>query len=186
MKTWILRLGHRLPRDERITTHVALVARSFGAQKMIYCGQKDQGLEESVHKICEKWGGKTPNGEQFEIEYSQKDLGIIKKLKKEGYFIVHLTMYGSGVMEKMPEIKKQEKILIIVGSEQVEGEVYELSNVNISVTNQPHSEVAALAITLDRLIDGRELETKEGLRLEFGGEIEIEPRERGKKIKKRS
>ncbi|MEM4707281.1 MAG: hypothetical protein QXL47_01590, partial [Candidatus Anstonellales archaeon] len=54
----VFRLGHRLPRDERISTHVALVARAFGADGMYYSGQEDKGLEESIRKICEKWGGK--------------------------------------------------------------------------------------------------------------------------------
>ena len=44
----VLRLDHRLPRDERITTHVALVARAFGASEMIYTGQYDSGLEKSI------------------------------------------------------------------------------------------------------------------------------------------
>ena len=31
----VLRIGHRIGRDKRITTHVALVARAFGANKII-------------------------------------------------------------------------------------------------------------------------------------------------------
>ena len=31
----ILRLGHRPERDKRITTHVALTARAFGAEGML-------------------------------------------------------------------------------------------------------------------------------------------------------
>ena len=30
----VLRLGHRFVRDYRVTTHLALVARSFGANKI--------------------------------------------------------------------------------------------------------------------------------------------------------
>jgi len=41
----ILRIGHRISRDKRITTHVALVARAFGAEK-IYIDQKDTKIEE--------------------------------------------------------------------------------------------------------------------------------------------
>ena len=89
-------------------------------------------------------------------------------------------MYGMPLMEKMPEMKKQEKILIVVGSEQVPAEIYQLADYNISVTNQPHSEVAALAITLDRLMDGKELAG-----LDFDGEISITPSERGKIINER-
>jgi len=31
----VLRIGHRISRDKRITTHVALVARAFGADKIL-------------------------------------------------------------------------------------------------------------------------------------------------------
>jgi tRNA (cytidine56-2'-O)-methyltransferase len=59
----------------------------------------------------------------------------------------------------------------------VPGEVYQLSDWNISVTNQPHSEVAALSILLDRFFEGRELKK------EFkNARIKIVPQEKGKKI----
>jgi len=35
----ILRLGHRKKRDARLSTHVALVSRAFGASKIYYSGQ---------------------------------------------------------------------------------------------------------------------------------------------------
>ena len=44
----VLRLGHRRARDKRISTHVGLVARAFGAQKIIYSGEKDQKLLDSI------------------------------------------------------------------------------------------------------------------------------------------
>ena len=34
MKIEILRIGQRVIRDDRVTTHVALVARAFGASKI--------------------------------------------------------------------------------------------------------------------------------------------------------
>ena len=33
MKIEVVRIGQRVVRDDRVTTHVALVSRSFGAQK---------------------------------------------------------------------------------------------------------------------------------------------------------
>ncbi len=36
MRIGILRLFHHLPRDERISTHAALVARAFGATPIVY------------------------------------------------------------------------------------------------------------------------------------------------------
>ena len=52
----ILRIGHRISRDKRITTHVALVARAFGAKK-IYIDRKDTNLEKNIKKICDNFEG---------------------------------------------------------------------------------------------------------------------------------
>ena len=35
MKIEVLRIGQRLVRDDRVTTHVALVSRAFGASKIL-------------------------------------------------------------------------------------------------------------------------------------------------------
>lgn len=171
MEILVLRLSHRIPRDERISTHVCLVARAFGANSIVYSGQHDSSLEASVSKICENWGG------TFPITYEKNAIKHIKECKKSGYVILHLTMYGMPLPEKLADVKKAEKLLIIVGSEQVPGEVYDLADFNIAITNQPHSEVAALAIILDRLMNGKELENHD-----FGGKIKIKPSEKGKKI----
>ncbi len=215
----ILRLGHRLPRDERISTHVALVARAFGASSITYTGQHDTGLETSVTRICTRWGGKRttstlqPAAEgasgtrrredeprspdrrlgpktsstEFSITYEKNPFQVIKAKKKAGFLVIHLTMYGLPIHSKISEAKKHikeekdGKVLIVVGSEAVPGEVYWLADLNLAVTGQPHSEVAALAITLDRLMEGRELEGPRG-GFDFDGKIEIEPAEKGKRI----
>ncbi len=157
MEIHVLRLSHRLPRDERISTHVALVARAFGASKMIYTGQKDQGLEDSLKRICTNWGG------NFEVSFEKSHSRVISRYKEDGFDIIHLTMYGTAV----DEIKKPKKALIIVGSEHVPSDVYKMADQNISVSNQPHSEVAALAVALDRLVDWQ--------KLKFHGKKEIIP-----------
>jgi tRNA (cytidine56-2'-O)-methyltransferase len=41
MRVTVLRLGHRPERDKRITTHVGLVARAFGAEEMLLAGGGD-------------------------------------------------------------------------------------------------------------------------------------------------
>ncbi len=174
---FILRLGHRLPRDERITTHVALVARAFGADAIIYSGQHDSSLESSVSRIAKNWGG------TFSIEYEKNYSQIIKKFKKDGFTIIHLTMYGMQLPEKISEIKKSDNVLVVVGAEQVPRDVYELADYNIAVTNQPHSEVAALAIFLDRFMNGRELEKEFDARFS-SAKLKIKPTERGKSLYK--
>lgn len=170
----ILRLGHRIPRDERISTHVGLVARAFGAQRMIYSGQRDRGMEESIHKISEQWGG------NFSVEYVKNGLKFVRESKKKGSNIIHLSMYGISVGKRIKEIRKKSKnrnIIIIVGGSQVPPEFYKLSDYNIGITNQPHSEVGALAVFLHEFFEGKELENK------FKGKKKIIPSEKGKIIR---
>ena len=51
----VLRIGHRPQRDKRITTHVALVARAFGANKIII-DRKDTKIEENILGVNERFG----------------------------------------------------------------------------------------------------------------------------------
>ncbi|MGB9718970.1 MAG: tRNA (cytidine(56)-2'-O)-methyltransferase [Candidatus Anstonellales archaeon] len=169
----VFRLGHRLPRDERISTHVALVARAFGADGIYYSGEKDKGLEESVKKICEKWGGK------FFIKYEANPM-FLKNVKKK-FTIVHLTMYGMPLNKKINKIKKEKNILVVVGSEKVPAEIYQIADYNIAIGNQPHSEVGALAVFLHEYFGWKQLNKKF-----TGARIEIEPSERGKSIIRQS
>ncbi|EHP89642.1 tRNA (cytidine(56)-2'-O)-methyltransferase [Methanotorris formicicus] len=152
MRVEVLRLGHRGDRDKRISTHVALTARALGADKIIFTVE-DEHVEESVKKVVENWGG------NFKFEVVKKWKGYVKNFKNNG-IVVHLTMYGASVNEIINEIKekfKEKDILIIIGAEKVPKEAYELADYNISIGNQPHSEVAALAIFLDRLFEGETL-----------------------------
>ncbi|WP_297549538.1 tRNA (cytidine(56)-2'-O)-methyltransferase [Thermococcus sp.] len=170
----VLRLGHRPERDKRITTHVALTARAFGAEKIIIAAEEDEHVKESVEDVVKRWGG------PFEIEFNPSWKKILKEWREKG-IIVHLTMYGIHVDDAMPKLKEELKagknILVVVGAEKVPREVYELAHYNVAIGNQPHSEVAALAVFLDRLLDG------EGLRKEFkGAKLRIIPQERGKKV----
>lgn len=177
MQIMVLRLGHRLPRDERMTTHVCLTARAFGASGAIYSGQKDNSLEGSVERIVGKWGG------EFSMEYEGKPIQRIERMKREGWAVVHLTMYGVPLPEKEKEIKKKGKVLVVVGAEKVPAEVYSLADFNVAVGSQPHSEIAALAVALDRLQGGKELER--GFQSNFAGaEVTLEPSEKGKNIRK--
>ena len=57
-------------------------------------------------------------------------------------------MYGLPFESKVNEIRKNKNILIVIGGEKVPGEVYRLVDYNLSVTNQPHSEVASLGVFL--------------------------------------
>ena len=166
----VLRLEHRPFRDQRISTHCGLVSRALGAEKMVYTGQKDESFESSINDVTERFGGK------FKIEFSESWKKTIQLYKKKKFLVVHLTMYGLPVQKAIKKIRKSKNILLVVGGEKVPWEVYKIVDHNIAVTNQPHSEVAALAVFLDRYFDGKELDKK------FSGKIKIIPQERGKKV----
>jgi len=166
VNVYVLRLGHRMGRDQRISTHVALVARAFGA-KGIYFDKYDKKLFESVKKVVETWGG------EFFIE----TVNWRKFLQEFDGLKVHLTMYGVPLPEKIEEVKKAKNILAVVGAEKVPKEVYEICDLNVSIGLQPHSEVSALAVFLDRVLDGAVFS------LEFkNAKLKILPCERGKKV----
>ncbi|MBT3690747.1 tRNA (cytidine(56)-2'-O)-methyltransferase [Candidatus Woesearchaeota archaeon] len=160
----VLRLGHRISRDKRISTHVALVARTFGASRLYYTGQKDGEMESSVCKIVSKFGG------DFSVEH-------VKDFKKLflGKKIVHLTMYGDDFSKYVGKIKGN--VLVVVGGEKVPGEIYSLSDYNLGVGNQPHSEVAALAVFLDHFNKFKFPK--------FKGKLNVVPNIKGKKIFKK-
>ncbi|AGK61656.1 Uncharacterized protein conserved in archaea [Archaeoglobus sulfaticallidus PM70-1] len=165
MEVYVLRLGHRVSRDKRISTHVALTARAFGA-KGIYFSVYDENVFSSVRGVVDRWGG------DFLIE----SVEWRKFLREFDGLKVHLTMYGIPLTEKLDVIRKSERVLVVVGSEKVPPEVYEMCDMNISIGNQPHSEVAALAVFLDRLLD-------KTFRMKFDdAKIEVIPCEKGKKV----
>ena len=77
--------------------------------------------------------------------------------KENGVIVVHLTMYRSLINEKIKEIKElNKKILVIIGAEKVPKEVYLIADYNVAIGSQPHSEIAALAIFLDRIFEGNQ------------------------------
>ncbi|HEX9678402.1 tRNA (cytidine(56)-2'-O)-methyltransferase [Nitrososphaera sp.] len=173
MRLAVLRIGHRLVRDDRVTTHAALVSRAFGAEK-IYMTGIDQSVKETVDAVGKRWGGK------FEVEVIDEWKGIARAWKKDGGKVAHLTMYGVNVNDVVSKIRKEKKLLVIIGAEKVPRDAYDLADYNIAVGSQPHSEIAALAVFLDRLAGGRQLEK------EFeGGRLRVVPSEKGKRVEER-
>ena len=147
----VVRIGQRLVRDDRVTTHVVLVSRAFGAEK-IFMTEVNPEIKDTLRKINETWGG------NFEIEFIDKWKSIVKKKKEENFRIVHLTMYGEKINGIQDKLQKEENLLIVVGAEKVPREIYELADYNIGIGSQPHSEISALAILLDRIQKGEQFE----------------------------
>lgn len=156
-----------------MTSHVALVSRALGCQK-IYMTYLDDSISKTINDINKQWGGR----DQFEIEYVDDWKRLVRSWKKNGGLIVHLTMYGINVNDMLSEIDIKRKILVVVGGSKVPREVYSMANYNIAIGHQPHSEISALAIFLDRLSNGTEL------RITFkDAKINIIPSEEGKSIR---
>ena len=148
----VFRLGHRLVRDERTSTHIGLVSRAFGAKSLVLTGADDHTID-SLRKVSESWGG------EFGLSYTKNWREFVRNW--DG-IVVHLTMYGEKLDDALSKITTSiapngKNILLVVGAEKVPSEMYSLATYNVSVGSQPHSEVAALAVFLDRLFMGEEL-----------------------------
>jgi len=102
----------------------------------------------------------------------------VKEWRSRGGEIAHLTAYGMPLPHAMEEIRASPNPkLVVVGAEKVPGEVFEVATWNVAVTNQPISEVSALALFLDRYFEGKQFS------LDFeNAEMKIVPSVRGKKV----
>jgi len=168
-KIVILRMGHRMGRDKRVTTHVGLVARAFGADGFIIANTKDAKIEESIKKVVRRWGG------EFFVRSGEPWKTVVENWRRDGSLVVHLTMYGMPLDDALPRLRGRD-LLVAVGAEKMPGEMFKIADLNIAVGNQPHSEVAALAVFLDRLFEGSELKKEFKNR-----KIKIIPTEKDKK-----
>ena len=122
----VVRIGQRLVRDDRVTTHAALVSRAFGASR-IYMNETNSEILQVIDGMNKSWGG------SFEV-----------------------TMYGYALHDYLKFNTVPEKILIVIGASKVPREIYSMADYNVSVGLQPHSEIAALAVFLDRIQCGEQ------------------------------
>ena len=162
----VLRIGHRPFRDKRITTHVALVARAFGADT-IYIDTHDESIEKNLSSVNKRFGGNVT------VKTGVHPKRIIKEWNGQ---IVHLTMYGEKLGNAIELLDFKKDLLLIVGAEKVPAEYYEIADINVSIGNQPHSEVAAVALFLDRFTQGSWEQQS------FDGKMKIIPSKHGKKV----
>ncbi|MGP8077791.1 MAG: tRNA (cytidine(56)-2'-O)-methyltransferase [Thermoplasmata archaeon] len=165
----MLRIGHRPGRDPRLTTHLALTARAFGARRM-YLHPPDPDLAERLRRVVDGWGG------DFEIVPAPDWRKVVREHRGT---VVHLTMYGLPLERVLPRLRRGGEILFVVGGAKVPADLYALAGLNVAVGHQPHSEVAALAVVLERL---RGVPGPEPLP---GARRRIVPTERGKRVRSR-
>lgn len=174
-KVVVLRWGHRY-RDKRLTSHVALTARALGASGLVLADARDDKVKATIEKITAQWG------DDFRVEMGRHWKQVVRDWRAEGGIVVHLTAYGesiqtSDVLQRLRATQKD--VLVIVGSRKVPSEFFseEISDYNVAIGNQPHSECSSLAVFLDRLFEGREL-----LREFDRAKVRVVPQKRGKKI----
>lgn len=172
-KAVVLRWGHR-HRDERLTTHVALTARALGASGLILTDVKDERIKKTIDEVVSKWGGPF----FFKMGVSWK--AALRDWRAKDGLVVHLTAYGENIQvgDVIQRVKETGKdILVIVGSQKVPSEFFspEISDFNIAIGNQPHSECASLAVFLDRLFKGKIKKFEDAV-------LQIIPQKHGKKV----
>ncbi len=165
----VLRMGHRPSRDKRITTHVGLVSRALGAEK-IYIPGNDLKMKKTLERVVQMFGG------DFQVDVCS---GTKEILRQHTGVVVHLTMYGMSLPDGIRRLETEyenQNILTVVGAQKVPRYIFERADLNVSVGNQPHSEVAALALFLDRISKGTWMDR------DFGGKIKIIPDDRNKRV----
>ncbi len=165
-----MRVGQRYVRDDRTLTHLCLVSRALGAES-IYLEDAEKDVVGTLDEVNKTWGG------DFKAVLGSSWRKVIQESKKEGRKVVHLTMYGVPIQEAVEELRKEEKLLVVVGGPKVPGKVYHEADFNVSVTSQPHSEIAALAIVLHEIQNGEELK-----RTFQKSRLRILPSARGKRV----
>ncbi len=151
-----------------MTTHVGLTARAFGLKEM-FMPEIDSDIKETLEDVSCRFGG------DFDILQENEWKNLIEDWNGD---TVHLTMYGKDVDDFFEE-NELKNPLIIVGSKKVPREVYDIVDHNVAIGSQPHSEVASLAVFLDRYNN----RTVPSL---HGGEISVLPSERDKRVIDRS
>lgn len=154
-KVAVLRWGHRY-RDQRLTSHLALTSRAFGVSEFFMSDIVDSKVKETIEKVVKCWGG------NFKFKMGQPWRSLVKKWKENNGVVVHLTAYGENIQtsDVMKRIQTNGKdIMIIVGSQKVPSLFFneKISDFNVAVGNQPHSECSSLAVFLDRYFNGKEL-----------------------------
>ena len=105
------------------------------------------------------WGG------EFDFSMGEPFNNTVNEWRKNKSIVVHLTAYGENIQTSdiLNRIKSHKKdIMVIVGSKKVPAEFFSerISDYNLAIGNQPHSEIAALAVFLDRIYEGKELNKK--------------------------
>lgn len=109
----------------------------------MYLHPPDPALAERIAALGEGWGGR------FEVVGVEQWKPVVRGWPGS---VVHLTMYGLPLAKVEAKLRTEKELLVVVGGAKVPAELYRLARYNVAVGHEPHSEVAALAVTLDHLL----------------------------------
>ncbi len=109
----------------------------------MYLHPRDDALAERIASVTHRWGG------DFAVVPVDDWKSVVRSFPGT---VVHLTMYGLPLEKTLPRLARQRQILLVVGGAKVPPELYRRAKYNVAVGHQPHSEVAAVAVTLERLL----------------------------------
>ena len=109
----------------------------------MYLHPPDAELAKRLAAVTHRWGG------DFAVVPVDDWKGLVRSFPGA---VVHLTMYGLPLERLLPRLARLPRILLVVGGAKVPPELYRTSRYNVAVTHQPHSEVAAVAVVLERLL----------------------------------
>ncbi len=133
----------------------------------MYLHPPDAGVAQGLARVRERWGG------TFEVLPATSWKTVVREAPGA---VVHLTMYGQPLERVLPRLVRQRELLVVVGGAKVPPALYGEATYNVSVGSQPHSEVAALAVTLSLLLG------VPGSRPAPGARQRIVPSARGKRV----
>jgi tRNA (cytidine56-2'-O)-methyltransferase len=109
----------------------------------MYLHPRDDALAARVAAVARRWGG------GFEVVPVDDWKNVVRSFPG---VVVHLTMYGLPLERLLPRLARHREVLLVVGGAKVPSQLYREASYNVAVGHQPHSEVAAIAVTLERLL----------------------------------
>ena len=124
----------------------ALTASCSGATKTRRCSRTSAPSKRALGR---RWRWSTSPSPGLAADLAKKDAG-----DGQPGTVVHLTMYGIPHRQAIPQIRRDRPLTVVVGGAKVPAEAFSLAHHNVSVGQQPHSEVAALALFLDAWTEG--------------------------------
>lgn len=149
-------MGTQIAKRRKAHHTCCACSTSFRAHGMILSDTEDRKIKETVEEVTKNWGG------PFHFEMGIPWKKAVNEWKTNGGIVVHLTAYGENIESStvLDKVKRSGKdVLIIVGSQKVPRNFYseQVSDFNVAIGNQPHSECASLAVFLDRFFGGKSL-----------------------------